>query len=165
MLPPSPLCTLGAGGVKNCNFFAVRICVNINVCGWWWKAGGPGAAETLPNLSWPYLPHSSLSWGWCCMHVCVCVWLSDVMKIPYVAHQTWLTLAVLTTHCSSWSGGPLRLHTHKHTYAKPREKKKKKTNVSPLDFLQGDTVTGWTVKPSTFKTLWDNFLALLSLNR
>ncbi len=70
------------------------------------------------------------------LHACVTVWLSSVMKIPHVAHQTWLTLAVVTTHCSSWSEGVLRLHTHKHalthththTYTKTLGKKKKKKN-------------------------------------
>lgn len=143
MQPLSSLCTLG-------KIFAIFHCENL--CKHWcvWVVmesrrswGSWHFAQPQLTISPPFILVMRMA-----LHACVTVWLSSVMKIPHVAHQTWLTLAVVTTHCSSWSEGPLRLHTHKHTYTytKPlEEKKKKKTNVSPLAFLWGDIVTGCTV--------------------
>lgn len=52
-------------------FFLLTICVNTDVCGRWRReAGGPRAAEALPNLSWPYLPQFILVMRMV-LHACV----------------------------------------------------------------------------------------------
>lgn len=83
--------------------------VSTNVRGWlenrrswgYWGAGQPQL--TMASL------HSSLSCRWHCMHALKCLTShpppQPVMKIPHVAHQTWLTLAPLAARCSSWSEG------------------------------------------------------------
>lgn len=90
------------------------------------------------------------------LHACVTVWLSSAMKIPHVAHQTWLTLAVVTTHCSSWFEGLLRLHSYKHSHTYKDCGENKRTNVSPFLHLLGDTMSSWTFQTCTLKPQSDN---------
>lgn len=97
---------------------------------------------------------------WLMLHACLRVWPSYVMKIPYVAHQTWLTLAVLTTYCSSRSKGLLR-NTQTDRCIVPVEKiNTKKRNVFVLALLCRYSVTGWT-ETWHVQSLWrlfDTFL-------
>lgn len=64
----------------------------------------------MANLSWPYQPPFTYVMRMM-LHASVTVWLPPGMKIPHVAHHTWLMLAVVTAHCSSWSWGATQICT------------------------------------------------------
>lgn len=131
-----------------CQISVFFFLVSTNVRGWCWKTGSPGGhwEAGQPQLTIASL-HSSLSCGWHCMHVFKCLTFPPVMKIPHVAHQTRLTLAVLAACCSSWSEGVVSDCTlaSARTVTEKSPGEMKKANVSLLVCLWGDTVTGWTV--------------------
>lgn len=127
---------------QSLSFLASGTRVNVNMCGYWWREGGPGTAETMANLSWPYQPPFTFVMQMM-LHACVTVWLSPGMKIPHVAHHTWLMLAVVTAHCSSRSWGATQIaHLQSQTNRERQScsrlwgKKERQKLIATLTILQ-----------------------------
>lgn len=129
-------------------------------CGWWWKAGGSGAAGTMADLCWPHQPPFTFVVPMM-LRACVTVWIPPGMKIPHVAHHTCLTLAVITAHPGPKGGVHTRNHRHTGTAKAVFFFLRREKLISTLAVLQGDThQRGWANK-HVLPELWGNVFGAL----